>query len=147
MSEQSQENGVLPPAPAENDMLALIKKMQQQLVFLEKKIDILINQSKERPFKEGRFSKPFHRSFDHRPHRFDREKDHASGEKSFPHGRHFEKRPNEENRGFSPKKKSYDRARGSDFGQDRHSEKHQGDEHRGYGYKKKTFFHKHRDRE
>lgn len=44
---------------AGQDIGALISKMQQQLVFLEKKIDILIGQSSRRPPEEKHFSKPF----------------------------------------------------------------------------------------
>ena len=103
MGEQSQHNDSLSPALAEQDVVVLIKKMQQQLVFLEKKIDILISQSQAKSFGEKHFSKPF-RSFD-RPHRRPgREYDHGSGEKSFDRERHFEKRHGEENRGFGQKK-------------------------------------------
>ena len=38
-----------------------IDKMQQQLTFLEKKIDILISQSSERPSGRSNYSKPFQR--------------------------------------------------------------------------------------
>lgn len=66
MSEHSEENEELSvPPQADSDVVSLIKKMQQQLNFLEKKIDILIGQSPERPFgdREKRFSKPFRPSF------------------------------------------------------------------------------------
>lgn len=66
MSEHSEENEELSvPPQADTDVVSLIKKMQQQLNFLEKKIDILIGQSPERPFRdrEKRFSKPFRPSF------------------------------------------------------------------------------------
>ena len=49
----------------EPEVIALIKKMQQHLVFLEKKIDTLIERSSERPFERKYFSKssrPFERS-------------------------------------------------------------------------------------
>ena len=49
---------------SDSDVVALINEMQQQLVFLEKKIDILISQSSQRPFEAKHFSKPL-RSFDH----------------------------------------------------------------------------------
>ena len=138
MSEQPQHNDSLPPASAEQDVVVLIKKMQQQLVFLEKKIDILISQSQERPFsKEQHFSRPF-RSFG-RPHR-------PSGEKSFDRERPFEKRHGEEDRGFGYKKKSYGHTRGSDFSQERHFEKRHDGEKRGFDPKKKPFFHKRKDR-
>ena len=45
--------------PPSDHMLGILKKIQQQLAFLEKKIDTLIAQSAEKPFKEKRFSKPF----------------------------------------------------------------------------------------
>ncbi len=49
------------------DTIALLQKVQQQLAFIEKKLDTLIQQSQPKPFnREGSFSKPF-RSF--RPHR------------------------------------------------------------------------------
>ncbi len=66
MSEHSKENEDLSVSPqTDSDVVSLIKKMQQQLNFLEKKIDILIGQSPERPFgdREKRFSKPFRPSF------------------------------------------------------------------------------------
>ena len=55
-SEEKDDVSVLPQA--DTDVVSLIKKMQQQLNFLEKKIDLLIGQSPERPFREKRFSKP-----------------------------------------------------------------------------------------
>jgi hypothetical protein len=145
MSERSQHNAFLHPAPADQDVVALIKKMQQQLVFLEKKIDILINQSQARPFSEKHFSKSF-RSFGH-PHRHsDREHDTASGEKSSDRGRHFEKRHGEKNQSFGYKRKAYDNSRESDVGQEHHFEKRQGGEKRGFDQKKKPFYYRRKDR-
>ena len=44
----------------EPEMMVLIKKIQQHLVFLERKIDTLIGQSSDRSFNKGkRFSKPY----------------------------------------------------------------------------------------
>ena len=55
MSEHSDENEDLSvPSQTDMDVVSLIRKMQQQLNFLEKKIDLLIGQSPDRP----RFSKP-----------------------------------------------------------------------------------------
>ena len=106
MNEQFQHHDSLPAAPAEQDVAAVIKKIQQQLVSLEKKIDILINQSSGRPSGERHFSKSF-RSFD-RPHRsFDGGHGNTSGGKSFDGERHFEKRHGGENRGFDPTKKPF----------------------------------------
>jgi CxxC-x17-CxxC domain-containing protein len=54
----------------ETNLTDLIYKMQQQLTFLEKKIDTLISQSSERPSGAGNYVKPF-QQFD-KPRRFDR---------------------------------------------------------------------------
>ena len=49
------------------DLTALISRMQEQLVSLEKKIDALISQSSKKPVEEKHFSKPFQR-FEHSRH-------------------------------------------------------------------------------
>jgi hypothetical protein len=95
------------------DVLGVLKKMQQQLAFLEKKIDILIGQS-ERPF-----SKPS-RSFD-RPYG---QRGEGGSERKFRSGRNFEKRHGEEREEFQGRKKHY--------GEDRERE-----ERRGHGDFKK----------
>ena len=61
------------PQHDEQDMAALINKMQEQLVSLEKKIDILISRPSEKPSGERHFSKPFQR--------FDRPYHHGKGER------------------------------------------------------------------
>ncbi|MEK6732580.1 MAG: CxxC-x17-CxxC domain-containing protein [Candidatus Omnitrophota bacterium] len=61
------------PHQDEQDMAALINKMQEQLVSLEKKIDILISRPSEKPSEEKPFSKPFQR--------FDRSHHHGKGER------------------------------------------------------------------
>lgn len=144
MSKRFEHNDSLSPAPDEQNVVALIKKMQQQLVFLERKIDTLINQSQARPFREKQFSKPF-RSFGH-PHRSsERKQDNTYGEKRVDRGRHFEKRHNEESRGFDHKKKTYDNSRTSDSGQGHPYEKRHGGKKRGFD-QKKPFYHKRRGR-
>jgi hypothetical protein len=145
MSEQSEENDFLPATEARQDVAALIKKMQEQLASLEKKIDILINQSQARPFGEKHFAKPF-RSFGHPRRRFAKEQDNFSGEKRSYPGRHFEKRDGRENREFDRKKKAYDHSPESDFGQKRHFKKSYRGEKRGFDQKKKPFFYKRKDR-
>lgn len=143
MSEQFKHNDF--SASPEQDVAALIRKMQQQLSLLEKKIDILINQSSDRPFREKHFSKPF-RSFGHPHRRFNREYDNPSGEKSFDHGRHFEKRHGEENRGFDHKKKAYDNSQESNFGQGHHFDKRHSGEKREFDKRNKPFYYKRKDR-
>ncbi|MBU0634014.1 MAG: hypothetical protein KKB82_07170 [Candidatus Omnitrophica bacterium] len=82
MKKRFKRNSSSAPPQAEQDVVALINKIQQQLVFLEKKIDTLISQSSERPFREKHFSKPFQR-FD-RSHQYGEGKqDHRPRERSF----------------------------------------------------------------
>jgi len=70
------------PQQDEQDMAALINKMQEQLVSLEKKIDTLVSQSSKKPAEEKHFSKPFQR-FD-RPRHHDRgDRDNNFRERSF----------------------------------------------------------------
>jgi len=84
----------------EEDVVSLLRKVQQQIAVLEKKVDMLLARSKERSFGENApndrsFRKPRHsnsfRSFD-RPERQDRgERDRSFREKdAFPsrYGRH-----------------------------------------------------------
>jgi hypothetical protein len=131
MSEYSEENEELAvPPQTDTDVLSLIKKMQQQLNFLEKKIDILIGQSPERPFgdREKRFSKPFRPSYGGGSH-------HGKG--------NFNRGPRKE--GFS-----HDRPREGGFSQDRPRERSFGQERpfdrkpsagpRGFGHGDKPFF-------
>ena len=86
--------------------MVLIRKMQQQLVILEKKIDILISQPLGRPFSAKHFSKPF-RSFGRPDRHSNRAQVNDSGEKSFDRGCHFAKRHDGEKRGFDQKKKPF----------------------------------------
>jgi hypothetical protein len=145
MSEQFKHNDSLAPAPDEHDVVVLIKKVQQQLVLLDKKIDILVNQSQERPYTKKHFVKPF-RSFGHAHRSSERKRDNASGERSFDRGRRFEKRPNEANRGFDHKKKAYDNSRKSDSGQGHPYEKRHGGEKKGFDQKRKPFYYGRKDR-
>jgi hypothetical protein len=145
MSEQLNHNDSLPAAADEQDLPALIKKMQQQLGFLEKKIDLLIEQSARRPFSEKPFSKPS-RNFG-RPHRpFERAHDGAAGEKRFERGRHFEKRSSEDSRRFEHKKKPFENSREGEFSQDRNFAKRNEGQKEGFDYKKKPFHFKRRER-
>lgn len=116
-------------ASSDADLLFQIKRIQQQLVFLEKKIDTLINRPQEKPAAEPHYSKPFRpyqrpsyrqdrggghhdRSREGREGGYDRsrpyEKRGSEGrEGGFDKNRRFEKRPGGENRGFSHKKKPF----------------------------------------
>lgn len=60
MNEHSKHNNNSPETQNDMDVLGLLKKMQQQLVYLEKKLDTLIAQrpqSQDRPFQKS-FSRP-----------------------------------------------------------------------------------------
>jgi len=145
MSEHIKHDDFSPPASAENDVLALIKKMQQQLSVLEGKIDTLIMQSAPRTFEKRPFSKPF-RSFDRPPRRFDRERGSSSGERSFSSGRRFEKHHDEETRDSGAPHKPYGNPQESGSGNEQHFKKRYGGSKRGFDPKSKPFYLKRKDR-
>lgn len=98
----------------DTDVLSLLKKMQQQLLLLERKIDSLISQSQERRhrekgpsdrlFQKSPFSKQFH-SFDHPRRRSRGDHEHSHGESDSAKGHFYEHRPGGKGRGPNPKKK------------------------------------------
>ncbi len=106
MSEQFRQNNPVAPPQADQDVLALVKRVQQQISFLEKKIDVLIGQLQERPFQGKPFSRPS-RPFGHAPYHGKGEHRESSGERDFNRPRHFEKRHEDENKGFDRKKKPF----------------------------------------
>jgi len=110
MSEHFKHDTSSAPPPVEPDVAALIKKMQQQLGFLEKKVDILIRQSSERPFKGRPFSAPF-RPFGHSYGHSKGEPHNRSRESSFAQGQSLNKQPGNENREFGQRKKPFFRQR------------------------------------
>jgi hypothetical protein len=131
--------------PAEPDVMALLKRMQQQLAFLEKKLDTLISQSQTRPSGERHFSKPF-RASSHSHRYASGERDAGYGERRSERGRHFENRHDESNRGFSRTGKSYDDPRESESGREQRLENRHGGEQRGFTHKKKPFFNRRKNR-
>ena len=148
MTEQFKSGNFPAPRQTEPEVLVLIQKMQQQLIFLEKKIDILINQSQEKPVREKSFSKPF-RSFDRPyssgPYRGKRGPGEDSKERSFRSGHYSEKRQGEESRRFGGPKRNYSDGRENSSSQDRHFKKKYGEKKRGFGLKKKPSFQKRKD--
>jgi hypothetical protein len=116
MKEDSSNNPAAVSDESDDNVVSLLKKVQQQVLFLERKIDMLISQSKERPsrensspdrpFRKRPFSKPF-RSFDHPQRHGKGEYGHSSGERDSGQGRFYERRPSEKGRGPSPKKKPF----------------------------------------
>jgi hypothetical protein len=115
MKEESSINPSAAPDETDTDVVSLLKRMQQQLLSLERKIDLLITNSRERssgetpidrPFRKRPFSKPF-RSFD-QPRR------HSKGghadrprERNSAQGHFYEHRPHEKNRGSGPRKNPF----------------------------------------
>ena len=108
--------------PSETDLVALVKRMQQQLNYLEKKIDVLISQSQpkpfrerterpfrertERPFQKRTFSKPA-RSFGRpRPHNKE-EHENSPREREAAPRRFYERFDPAKKRGANPKKKPH----------------------------------------
>jgi hypothetical protein len=109
------------PDPPETNLVVLVKKMQQQLNFLEKKIDLLLSQSQpksfgerpgsDRPYRKSPFSKPA-RSFDRprphgpRPHgRGDHEQ--SPRDRDSAPGRFYDRFKTAKKRSANPKRKPY----------------------------------------
>jgi hypothetical protein len=135
MNEQPMPVDPSNPASSEADLLFQIKRIQQQLVFLEKKIDTLINRPQERPPREEHFSKPFRPPY--RPsYRHDK-------------GGHYD-RPREGREGGYDKSRPYEKRGGEGreggFDKNRRFEKRPSGEHRGFSYKKKPFYVKNKNR-
>jgi hypothetical protein len=116
MKEESSNNPSAVPDESNTDVVSLLKRMQQHLLMLERKIDLLISQSQEkpsgqrtspdRPFRKRPFSKPF-RSFDY-PRRHGKGEDgHSPRDTDSAPGHFYEHRPHEKSRGRNPKKKAF----------------------------------------
>ena len=106
MEKHFKHNGSSAPPQVEPDVVTLIKKIQQHLTFLEKKIDTLISRSSEKPFKGQHFSKPF-RSYDRSHHRGKRKYYNGSREGGFGEGRRFDREGGSGNRRFDQGKKPF----------------------------------------
>jgi hypothetical protein len=116
MKEESSFNPSAEPDQPDTDLVSLLKKMQQQLLLLEKKVDLLISRSQEksfgerpsqdRPFRKRPFSKPF-RSFDHSHRHGKGEREHNPRERDSAPGHFYERRPQEKSRGSNPRKKPF----------------------------------------
>jgi hypothetical protein len=116
MKEESSINSSAVPDESDTDVFSLLQKMQQQLLLLERKLDLLLSQSKGKPFGEAasqdrsfqkrHFSKPF-RSFGN-PQRHGRgEHGHVPREGDSAQGHFYEHRPREKSRRPNPNKKTF----------------------------------------
>ena len=114
MNEESNTN--VSEVPEESDVVSLLKRMQQQLLYLEKKLDLLISQSQERqprerttpdrPFQKRPSSKPF-RTFDHPQRRGKSEHGQGFREREPVQGHFYDRRPRDKSRGPNPKRKTF----------------------------------------
>ena len=146
MKKGSQHNDFSRQEQEGHDVIALIKRMQQQLAFLEKKIDLLISQSQPRTSGERHFSKPFGSAGPSR-RRTAREHDGNYGERRADRGRHFGKRPGENNRDFGRDKQTYDKPREGDRDQERHFEDRHGRDKGKFKHKGGSFYDRRKGRE
>ncbi len=99
----------IPPQSEPVNTAAVLKDIQQRLVFLERKIDALLNQSLQKPaFRERNFSKS-QRPFGHFNKHRKGQHDNNSREENFPQSqpRHFDKPRRDGNQGFGGKKKRF----------------------------------------
>ena len=92
MNEHFKRDHSQAPQQVDLDMFAVLKKIQQQLTFLEKKVDTLVRQSERPSFRERPFQKPFRSGgFSHSHGHGKSDRDRAPREKSFDQGRPFDK--------------------------------------------------------
>lgn len=102
------------PAQSGRDVASLLVKIQRQLVFLEKKIDILIHQSQENPYsRDPSIEKPYRKKPFIKPQRTSgpsrrhgkEEKGESPGEKNSDQAFYSRYRKSKGNRGAGPRKK------------------------------------------
>ena len=149
----------------EQDIVALINKMQEQLVSLGKKIDTLVSQFSKRPYEEKHFSKPFQR-FDHSRHHDKGERGSNFRERSFTKAicsdcnkecevpfKPSQDRPVYCKECFSkrkdggPRKENYDnKPKEQGFAPERHFDKQKNSENRKPGKRKQPGFRKRKER-
>jgi hypothetical protein len=107
-----------PPDQSGRDVASLLMKMHRQLLFLEKKIDILIHQAEEKsnrgnsfmekPFRKRTFSKPLRTAPGHSRRYGSESRKEDSGEKSPDQAFYSRYRKSGDgNRGSSSRKKTY----------------------------------------
>jgi len=116
MKEETNVDPSAVPDQPDTDLVSLLKTMQQQLVALETKVDLLISRSQEKNFNErssqdrsfGRrsFSKPFQSRTHPRLHNAG-EREHRSRDKDSTPGHFYERRPQEKSRRSNPRNKQF----------------------------------------
>jgi hypothetical protein len=98
----------------EEDMASLLKGMQKQLTMLEKKVDLLLRRSQEKPMGEAPSrDRPFRRPSGPRPSRpfahpdRNAREDRSPRERESPRSHYYERRPDDKSKGVKPKKKPF----------------------------------------
>lgn len=98
------------------DVVSILKRMQQQLAFLEKKIDILVHQAQEKPAREeSSHDRPFRKKAYARPARpYERserygrgDREHGSRDRDSAPGHFYDRHRPEKKRTAAPKKRPY----------------------------------------
>ena len=116
MNEESSLNASEAPEQPDTDLVSLLKRMQQQLLLLEKKVDLLLSRSQEKTFREKPsqdrsfrkrpFPKAF-QSFDRSHHHGKGEREHNSRERDSAPGHFYEQRPKQKSRVSNPRKRPF----------------------------------------
>ncbi|HQP92224.1 MAG TPA: hypothetical protein PLU24_06065 [Candidatus Omnitrophota bacterium] len=129
MNENPNEQDLSMDQSKESEVIFLLKKLSDKLTFLEKKIDTLINQPQEKPFRS------FNRHAGRDSYRGNRDQG------------HFGKHRREEGHGFGKHEKHYREDRQDESGNDRpYFKKDQKSGGNEFWRKKKNFFHGRKDR-
>jgi hypothetical protein len=115
MKEETKAEPSAAPDQRDTDLVFLLQAVQQQLIQLEKKVDLLIRRSQEKSgekphhagsFDRKAFSKPF-RSHDHAHHRDKGEHEHGHRNRDAGPGHFYERRPQGQSRRSNPGKKRF----------------------------------------
>ncbi|MBU2541131.1 MAG: hypothetical protein KJ593_04445 [Candidatus Omnitrophica bacterium] len=131
MNEDFKKEDSSVPLQEEQQVLALIKRLQQQIIFLEKKVDILLSRSVQRTNETRSFSRPSH-SFGRSQRQGKARYRDRSRERGFSADR-LDKQHDEESRGSEQREKPFYRF-----------DKRQGGS-RKPGQRNKPLFHRRRD--
>jgi len=89
----------------ESEIITLIKDLQTRIMYLEKKINILISQSSDRSSSPKSYSPGSH-SYG-KPQRYSDNRENRFGAKGVRSGRPYDKKRSEEGRGYPKKRKPY----------------------------------------
>jgi len=115
MKEETNADPSAVPDQPDTDLVFLLQAMQQQLLQLEKKVDLLISRSQEksgerppyaRSFEGKSFSKPF-RSYDSSHYSDKRDRERSPRDRDSVFGHFYERRPQKQSRRSNPGKKPY----------------------------------------